>query len=405
MARNQGLGTLASLPRELRDQVWQLLSMERRFAFIRASQQVLAEASPIKDRIIYNGTVLKFNVCPTYRRNSWVDVETQFKPKWVLQNVDDAMRFGLHKLHYERLRRIEINIKAPDGKDPGQIINLYQKCVDLASLLGNARAGLPDLEINLLNSSLARWTLGGHPSSSVYYHLREHYAYGPFKYAIYGSEGSFYFDDTEIVVHAFCRLRNAKSASLHKPWTKPYDHTEDDELIALTVPDPFNVDLDQDDRDDQRQLDEIFIGLDLALDILPGDTANMLRLDRFSSWYDDKSRSESHYEKELERIIRGLSSHRVKERKIFSLYERYAGMIVFRPNHDDQSQERWHFENGFRWGNGIPPFDSDEYLRAFDRTFDKVRVQRCLDIFHKKLRSWTSCEEDLEENQVDTIIR
>jgi len=379
MAHNLGLGTLTSLPRELRDQVWHFSLIERRFAFIQASHHILAEASPIRDRVIYNDTVLKFGVCPTYRHNSWLNVETQFKSEWVLQSMDHAMRSGLHKLHYEKLRRIEINIEAPDWKDPGQITNLYKKRVDVASLLGNSRGGLPDIEINLLDSPLATWSPDGSPSS-IYYHLREHYAYGPARDAEYGSDGDFHFDDTEIVIHAFCRLRNAKSANLHRSWIKSHDHTEDNELIALTLSEPFNVDLDPDDRDDQRQLDEIFIGLDLALDLLPGDTANMLRLDRFSSWYVDKSRSEPHYENELERIIKSLSSHRVKERKIFSLYERYSGMIVFNPNLDNEDQETWHLGVGFRWGDGIPPFNSDEYCRTFD---GGVQQSQCAKIFEK----------------------
>lgn len=402
MAHNLGLGTLTSLPRELRDQVWQFLSIERRFAFMQASHQILAEASPIRDRVIYNDTVLKFSVCPTYRHNSWLNVETQFKSEWVLQNMDHAMRSGLHKLHYEKLRRIEINIEAPDWvEDPGQIVNLYTKCVDLASLLGNARKGLPDIEINLLDSPLATWRFDGPSFSIIEYRLREHYAYRPARDAEYGSDDDFHFDNIEIVIHAFCRLRNAKSANLHRPWIKSHDHTKDDELIALTLPEAFNVDLDSDDRDDQRKLDEIFIGLDLALDLLPGNTANMLRLDRFSSWYVDKVRCESHYEKELERIIKSLSSRRVKERKIFSLYERYSGMIVLNPNPDDEDQEAWPFGLGFRCGDGIPPFDSDEYCRTFDRMFQKVNVQSCLDNYNKKLRSWLLSEKDFEKKQVD----
>lgn len=179
MAYILGLGTLTSLPRELRDQVWEYSLMGRRFAFIRASHQIFAEASPIMDRIIYNNAVLKFCVCPTYQYKSWLSVENQFNREWPLQNLDHAIRSGLHKLHYEKLGKIEINIEAPDWKDPGQIICLYKKCVDLASLLENAKTGLPDIEINLLDSPLATWVDDSRPESSIAYPLSNHYAYEP----------------------------------------------------------------------------------------------------------------------------------------------------------------------------------------------------------------------------------
>lgn len=246
--------------------------------------------------------------------------------------------------------------------------------------------------------------------------------------------GHFTFDDDEIVIHAFYRLRKARSANVHRPAVTSRDHAHDNELIALILSKPFNIDLYPCDLDDQRIMDEMFVELDLALDLLPGDIADRLRLDRFSSWYIDKSGRESKYEKELERIIKSWPSHRVKERRIFSLYERYSGMVIFNPNllqqkyaepqttqhisvpidaeamdkvadlgmtNDDWDQEAWHIGK-FAWDDGIPPFNSEEYRRTFDIMFNKVDVRRRLDNFNTKLRSWMLSEEGIEKEREDT---
>ena len=47
MALDSELGMLASLPRELRDEVWQYLSMQPGFAYLQSSRQVYKEAFPI----------------------------------------------------------------------------------------------------------------------------------------------------------------------------------------------------------------------------------------------------------------------------------------------------------------------------------------------------------------------
>jgi hypothetical protein len=48
--------------------------------------------------------------------------------------------------------------------------------------------------------------------------------------------------------------------------------------------------------------------LDIELDLLPGITANMMHLERFSSWYTDGLGSGSKYERGPERILKTRST-------------------------------------------------------------------------------------------------
>ena len=447
-AYNLGLGTLSVLPRELRDQVWEFLSMAHHLAFVQASRQIHAEASPILDRTLYQDVVLKFCICPTYQYKSWLTVERQYKRKLTLQSLDHAIKSSLHRIPYEKLRKIEINIDGPRDNwiDPGQIICLYKKCVDLASLLEHATKGLPAVEINLLEPPGAKWSdtlglqrcfddhLGARPNTGNKFDKHEH-DYENFwddgKWSdILGLRGCFddhlgtqdvygpnigdkfdeedfenLSDDAELVLLAFCRLRNARSANAYGPASRGRYHPYNDQVIGLRIPEPFGIDLDPDDLDDQRILDRLFVKLDLTLDLLPGVTANMLRLDRFSYWYTDKSGGESQYEKELERIIKSWENHSLKKGIVVRLYERYLAMVAFNANRKarlfapmDKANHKWDpdawHSRRYRWCNGIPPFDSQEYDEFFKIAFSRAKVLQHLDDYHMRIGTRKLIEEE-----------
>lgn len=418
MALNPGLGILTAFPRELRDRIWEYLLRDSSLTFIQTSHQILTEASPIRHRIMYNNAVLKFRVSPTYHYKSWLSVEFNSASEKILQDLSHAKRIGFFDFHFEKMNKIVINIEAPDDwKDAGQQICLYKKCVALASLLENAKKGLPRIEIHLIEPSESKWSEG---SSTISCFLRQHFAYEPTveEYNLLGNH--FMFDPPEIVLQAFYRLRNARSAEICAPSDRFHAGKYDNELSGLTHPVPFNPDLDADDLEEQQLADQLFVELDLALDLLPGNTANMLRLARFSSWYDDASGSDSSYEREMKRIIKMWPSRRVQERRIYSLYERYSGMLIFNRNLSTQhrtecsytdalenagnsgttnsswDQEAWHIGR-LAWDEGIPPFNSEEYRRMYDLRSKWNNVQRCQDIFNEKVRSWISKAEDTDK--------
>jgi hypothetical protein len=71
--------------------------------------------------------------------------------------------------------------------------------------------------------------------------------------------------------------------------------------------------------------------LDIELDLLPGITANMMRLERFSSRYTDGLGSESKYERELERILNTRSTSHYNYNQPKHIQMRYTAMRSFDP--------------------------------------------------------------------------
>ncbi|KAL8748890.1 MAG: hypothetical protein Q9184_007032, partial [Pyrenodesmia sp. 2 TL-2023] len=271
---NPSLGRLASLPLELRDQVWAFLSIQSRLALLRTSRQLYTEGSPV----FYKDVDLQFNIEPRYEYKSWLHVGSSFEARWALQSLGQAITRGFDQIRFERIREIRINIEAPNKDDPGQLIYLQKKCMHLAELLERAQHGLPHLELHLMTSETGEWGSESEPQSSI----------APFGDAILTN-------DYEIVLHAFCRLRNARSANVCVPAGYDKHHYFVEDLAdSLTWKEPFGTILSpQDpntwnDEELEEETHDILMSLDLSLDLLPGHTANLMRLDRYSQWYTEK---------------------------------------------------------------------------------------------------------------------
>ena len=277
MAHESSLGLLASLPVELRDQIWDYLSLkpgrfgiestQPKLAFLQASRQVYREASPI----VYGDVILQFHIDPKYQYKSWLNVKSNFGAQWLLQNLDNAMQRGFDKLPYEKLGNIQINIEAPNRRDPGQLICLYKKCLDLAVLLECAKHGLPNLELSLLDSTSAKWSLEGKPQKSVAIDRKKRYPPTDDIVDRTNEETYIIADDPHIVLIAFYRLRNARSAKVGVP----RDMYRDDNVVnnvaeTMMEKEPIGTYLDPDDPWNdgalQRLLDQISMDLDLELD-------------------------------------------------------------------------------------------------------------------------------------------
>lgn len=271
----------------------------------------------------------------------------------------------------------------------------------LAELLERAQHGLPHLELHFTTSQSGEWGSENEPQSSI----------APFGDAILAN-------DYEILLHAFCRLRNARSANICVP--AGYDKRRyfvDDLAESLTWKEPFGTVLSPgdpntwNDEELQEETDNILMGLDLSLDLLPGHTANMMRLDRFSQWYTEKLGGESKYEREYEHII-GTWKESSEERRITSrLQWRYGAMRAYDPWQSRRSDRRtrymfcfaddddtdddvtdewdeddWHHLCGRR---GIPSFESDAFASMASPSFLRERSPWMYeDDFTEKLRGW-----------------
>lgn len=457
MEHDPNLGMFKLLPRELRDQTWDCLSVQRRLAIFRTSRQIYTEAT----RAFHNSQILQFHISPEYQYKSWLTLESNIDAECpprqlVLPSLNHALQRGFDKLPFEKLKKIQINVGAPDIADPGQVICLHKKCVDLAALLEQAKHGLPDIEINLLESASRKWLSGDEPQRSISIDPRRHFPYyqydgkGPClssaDWSFFHSEESLHqldldpvhsetrndTEDDEIVLYAFFHLRKARSAKISGP-QQPQDYFYENVATMLEAKQPFGThsrSAEGDfwgDENLQEEKDKLFMHLDLDLDLLPGPTANMMRLDRFSSWYTNTFGGESRYEKEYERIIKTWVDYGFSSRRLWSLFRRFARMRALNPKSmerqysrpllqellrqvesgqldgygedsvrahelgiidDEWDQDAWHEA----WPLGVPAFDTAEFSRAYCEGHDYNR-SRHEEKFDWLMREWLE-EED-----------
>ena len=426
MLFDTSLGNMSYLPPEIRLQIWDHLSLypiqraetdpvsptsrQPRLAFLQISNRIYDEAS----RHIYKDVVLRFQVFPEYQYRSWLTVESNAGTKWHLQDLDDAVSRGFGKLPYEKLKGIRVEIHAPHRRDPGQVVCLWKKCLDLARLLEQANHGLPNVEIHLKDSTWAKWSVDGKPQKSL---------------AVDCINGEDNDEDYEIVLTAFYRLRNVQTAKVYLPEDMVYNNYTYNIGIVLEQEEAFGTSLDADDPWNdkilQKDQDQMFMDLDVELDLLPGNTANMMRLERFSSWYTDGLDSESKYERELERILKTRSALYYNDNIPHYIQIRHAAMRTFYPrslyhqcqasksgdttirslyaptrvrtiqeafdlglSSEEWDRDTWH--NGC-YPRGIPPFDSDEFLvKLWTDGIDGSMSMTYEKEFIDKLMGWVS---------------
>ena len=263
--------------------------------------------------------VLQFYIEPEYdyqswiRAESWLGAESNSWKRWALQDPDDAVSRGFGKLPYRKLKGIRIEIEAPCREDPGQIVCLWKKGLDLIRLFEQAENGLPNLGIHLIDSASTKWSVECEPQKSVAVNRERS---NPPRGSVIDrtNVASIFDEDYQIVLTPFQRLRNVRTAKVCLPEGMVYDGNFAHNMETLLVErGAFGTWPDTEDPWDDKELeqvqDEMFLNLDSELDMLPGVTANMMRLERFSSWYTNGVGSESRYEKELERTLRTRTTY------------------------------------------------------------------------------------------------
>lgn len=456
------LGNLSRLPAEVRLQIWDNFSLfpiqsgpadpgspisrqsrQPRLACLQTSHRIHDEVS----HHLYKDVVLRFHVWPEYNHRLWLLVESNAgNTWWSLRDLEDAVSRGFGKLPYEKLKGIQVEIDAPCRTDPGQLVCLWKKCLDLTRLLENAARGLPNLEIHLKDSRLAKWSVRGEPQMSVSYdraYDRE-LCYPP--WAIYPDTRYMWNQtiiddpDFEIVLSPFHRLRNVQMVKIYLPEDMVCNSDVAYGLETVLVKkEAFGTSLDADDPWNDKELqgdqDQIFMDLDMELDLLPGKTANMMRLERFSSWYTDGLGSESKYESELERILKTQSTSYKNENEAKYIQFRFAAMLsfnqislihryaaakywkispfLFTPTEviaiqeafdlgfikEDWSRETWHH---IYFRNGIGCFDSDSFSVRLLGDLNRDVSLKYEHEFHDKLKGWVG-DNNLRFDSLDFV--
>jgi len=182
MSDTRGLGDLGRLPAEIRSVIWKyttpgcssfnkteesasLQADDTRLAFLRTSQQVYWELS----HVVYKNLVLYFQIVPMYQPEIWLVASTNTGLQLQLRDVGDATRQGFRKLPYEKLKGVHIDIQAPAQGNPGQVLCLWRKCLDLQRLLRGRtnKAAFSHLQIHFANSDTAKWCANMQPNRTI----------------------------------------------------------------------------------------------------------------------------------------------------------------------------------------------------------------------------------------------
>ncbi|PYH93824.1 hypothetical protein BO71DRAFT_430555 [Aspergillus ellipticus CBS 707.79] len=194
----------------------------------------------------------------------------------ITDRLIDFSRAPYHKIN------LVIHIYAPDPRDPGQIILLWQKVQYLVDILGNATAGCASLVIRLRAHKGCDWQAGGRVVESIPYPNSRR-------------------PDHSVVFGPFCRVSNVGSLRVISD-SRSLDRVADwgfvnygREFILNNGYQNYNdgpLSRDRQYRDLTRNFDDIETSwirdtnffFEMRLDDLPGDTATMLRLDRAAHW-------------------------------------------------------------------------------------------------------------------------
>jgi hypothetical protein len=199
------------------------------------------------------------------------------------------------------------------------MICLWKKAVSLVDLLLQVDS-LPDLEIHFTDSKPWKWSkeskrsTGGIAQQSIPCD-RNHKYYDE------------YDEDFEAILQPFCRLRNVRSAGVHVAITiNAVSHLLEKAAAFMMLDMPFRCYRAEGRRSDDL-LKSYFLQFNNALDDPPGPTARILRLERFSSWFEDGLHSDSKYLDELKRAYH--SDHGSSENILFFIYSRCSMVLAF----------------------------------------------------------------------------
>ena len=303
---------------------------------------------------IYEKEVLRIEVddayggllCIIHSRQGRIWTLSPFEDDSLL-GIEDGLYKAFRNLPYKRLRGIKIEIAAPNHRDPGLIICLWERVKELVDLLSAAK-GLPNIDIHLQNTLSTNWSYDSKPRNTII---------GLSKHS----------DDYKAMLLLFCRLRNIRKAKIHV--SLPKDLIQEGPILAdleatMELKEPFGSASEEPylaDQKIQQHLDALYVHFDKALDMLPGRTARMLRLRRFRSWF---SPGRSKYVEEWERI----SSDRNQTLNFADLEWRHDLMLAFNPMSAKNQLMRWYDRMSLK---PIPEYKTEWSIMAWNKYYPK----------------------------------
>ncbi|KAE8444791.1 hypothetical protein EG329_014251 [Mollisiaceae sp. DMI_Dod_QoI] len=309
------LGMFSLLPPEIRIQIWKHFSpqlhigrsLPRKPNYFSRDQEILLTSRKIYAEVAgevpsgYNDNTISISVRPEYRYKSWIKARNTKGVQWDLEDLPDAISRGFCDLPWHNLN-VQIWIWAPSKKARAQILCLYRKVRALVEIPKEAK-GFLSLWMVFAHTKHTSWFDDGQPQCSI----ENKVDYLPWGREISGAKW-----DYEFIYPLFLQIRNVKMARMYS--TELFDverKTLQGFLKAQTVMSKTITYGSQAEpilyfgKRIEEHLDLLFMMVECILDRLPTKTANMLRLDRFSSWYTDKLHGNSPYENELKKLLLG----------------------------------------------------------------------------------------------------
>ncbi|KAG2416606.1 hypothetical protein HFD88_007821 [Aspergillus terreus] len=256
-------GSLGKLPAELRLSIWADVISSRQPAVLRASRAIYEE-------IVHElNHVLEYTLFPDYKR-PWLSLHS---PRTgltfdITRRDGKKIRKRLWQLPYNNTV-LTIHLMAPNPKNPGEIALLWQKAHDLVGILN--RANTPTGSIPHPGDPRPDYLVAFLPFCRLNRRVPIRWRFVKYGCDFIMNDGYKTYNDSDY-------SRKPK----YRRITRSFD----------------NVD---------RMLAETDFFLETALDLLPGHTAAMLRLDRFARWFTTSDPDDSPYQRQCLLTLREYS--------------------------------------------------------------------------------------------------
>ncbi|GES59990.1 hypothetical protein ATEIFO6365_0002032100 [Aspergillus terreus] len=283
------LGSLGKLPAELRLPIWADVISSRRPAVLRASRAIYEE-------IVHElNDVLEYTLFPHYK-HPWLRVHSpRTGLTFVITRRDGKkIRKRLWQLPYNNTV-LTIHLMAPNPKKPGEIALLWQKAHDLVGILDRAKYHRAHIVLVFRETERRCWQEAKTPTQSIPHPGDPR-------------------PDFLIAFLPFCRLSRVRKIEVVRVTLEgqrvPIRWRFVKYGCDFIMNDGYKTYNDSDysrkpkyrrisrafDNVD-RMLAETDFFLETTLDLLPGHTAAMLRLDRFARWFTISDPDDSPYQR------------------------------------------------------------------------------------------------------------
>ncbi|KAI9047667.1 hypothetical protein LZ554_008378 [Drepanopeziza brunnea f. sp. 'monogermtubi'] len=267
------LGTLKTLPGEIRALIWRELRPSR--APIQRESKgetakplgILSACRQLNDEIIpylYDKETLEIRL--GHDHHALFTIQSTAGAKWHFLDGRGWEYQAFRHLPWKKLRAVRIVIDAPEANNTDQFVGLLHNILELVRLLVQAD-GLPPLEISLLDAPLGNWA------------QQQRQTIGPI------SIWSPMCGDCPKIIRPFYRLHGMKQISLDLPECLINRHSVVEEMEMVMMRD--NGESHWDDEFVQQGVSHFYQMFEKLLDDIPGSTANFLRRERFMNWYGD----------------------------------------------------------------------------------------------------------------------